>query len=119
MLLNYEWPGNIRELKNLLERLCIMIPDAEITARHLQDLLNSQGSDAHGVEEAAIDPLLERAMAAATLKQAKTDFERAFILDKLEENQWSVTKTAESIGVERSNLHRKLKLYGIDPKQRG
>ncbi|MFW7377940.1 MAG: sigma-54-dependent transcriptional regulator [Oligoflexus sp.] len=119
ILRNYEWPGNIRELKNLLERLCIMIPEADITARQLQGLLSSIDEADHHGPEAVVDPLLESAMAAATLKQAKTDFERAFILDKLEENQWSVTKTAESIGVERSNLHRKLKLYGIDPKQRG
>lgn len=115
----YHWPGNIRELRNLLERLCIMVPDTLIEDHHLRGFIGSSSIEEAGESEAAIDPLLESAMAAATLKQAKTDFERAFILDKLEENQWNVTKTAESIGVERSNLHRKLKLYGIDPKQRG
>lgn len=116
----YSWPGNIRELKNFLERLCIMIPERRVEAFHLNTLLQSQnGSLSGGYEPEGPDPLLESAMTASTLKQAKTDFEKAFILDKLEENQWNVTKTAESIGVERSNLHRKLKLYGIDPKQRG
>ena len=54
---------------------------------------------------------------SATLKEAKSDFERTFILDKLQENQWNVSKTAEAIGIERSNLHRKLRVYDIDPKQ--
>jgi two-component system nitrogen regulation response regulator NtrX len=111
---NYSWPGNIRELKNLLERLCIMVPEIMILPQQLQGLLHDDAR-----MHVSIDENLEAAMAAATLKQAKTDFERAFILDKLEENQWNVTKTAEAIGVERSNLHRKLKLYGIDPKQKG
>lgn len=51
------------------------------------------------------------------LGEAKSAFERAFILDKLQENQWSVSKTAEAIGIERSNLHRKLRTYQIDPKR--
>jgi two-component system nitrogen regulation response regulator NtrX len=51
------------------------------------------------------------------LKEAKSDFERAFILDKLQEHQWNVSKTAEAIGIERSNLHRKLRAYNIDPKR--
>lgn len=114
ILKNYNWPGNIRELKNLLERLCIMVPETRVEPHHLQGLLQLS-TEASPPASHVVDV----ARSAETLKQAKTDFERAFILDKLEENQWNVTKTAEAIGVERSNLHRKLKLYGIDPKQRG
>ena len=55
--------------------------------------------------------------AASSLKEAKSGFERTFILDKLQENQWNVSKTAEAIGIERSNLHRKLRAYSIDPKR--
>ena len=54
---------------------------------------------------------------ALTLKQAKTDFERSFILEKLEENQWNISKTAEAIGIERSNLHRKIKAFEIETKK--
>jgi two-component system nitrogen regulation response regulator NtrX len=107
----YPWPGNIRELKNLLERACIMSDSEVIEADFLRDLLGSS--------EKAGDPLSQEFLAASTLKQAKTDFERAYILGKLEENQWNITKTADAIGLERSNLHRKMKLYGIEPKAKG
>ena len=110
VLLSYRWPGNIRELKNILERICVMIPDSVISIEHLRGLIPSVESSR---------PTSTLGVSATTLKQAKTDFERAFILDKLEKNQWNVTKTAEAIGVERSNLHRKLKFFNIDPKQRG
>jgi two-component system nitrogen regulation response regulator NtrX len=106
----YAWPGNIRELRNLVERLCIMVTGDVIHAEDLPPTL--VGSARRGGEG--------RAAAAAptsTLKEAKTDFERGFILDKLQENQWNVSKTAEAIGIERSNLHRKLRAYNIDPKR--
>lgn len=109
VLKQYRWPGNIRELKNILERICIMVPDTIIKVGHLQGL----------IPIGTIPDVLAPYGAGATLKEAKTDFERSFILDKLKENQWNVTKTAEAIGVERSNLHRKLKLFKIDPKQKG
>ena len=111
ILLEYSWPGNVRELQNLLERLCIMVQNDEIAAVDLGSQMMTQRSGA---------PTLELAGAvsqAATLKQARNDFERSFILDKLEEFQWNVSKTAEAIGIERSNLHRKLKMYDIDPKR--
>jgi two-component system nitrogen regulation response regulator NtrX len=107
----YPWPGNIRELKNLLERVCIMSDAEVIEEDFLRDLLG--GSEKTG------DHLNQEFLAASTLKQAKTDFERAYILGKLEENQWNITKTADAIGLERSNLHRKMKLYGIEPKAKG
>lgn len=108
MLLRNYWPGNIRELKNLLERLCIMVPEAEITEVHLGEVI--PGGDKNR-------DMMHFNAGSATLKQAKNDFERAFILEKLEEFGWNVSKTAEAIGVERSNLHRKLKTYDIDTKK--
>lgn len=109
LFLGYEWPGNIRELKNLLERLCILVPGNEISEKDVVGLIHPRDvslMDTHGIIGAS-----------ATLKQAKNDFEKAFILGKLEENQWNVSKTADAIGIERSNLHRKLKSYEIDPKK--
>jgi two-component system nitrogen regulation response regulator NtrX len=106
-LKHYPWPGNIRELRNLIERLCIMVPGNTITRSDLPD---------HVVFRS--DPtVIESRNEVSTLREAKSDFERAFILDKLQENQWNVSKTAEAIGIERSNLHRKLKSFNIDPKQ--
>lgn len=111
VLKEYHWPGNIRELKNLLERVCIMSDASTLDAETLRLHL---GVDEKSEESASLEFL-----AASTLKQAKTDFERAYLLSKLEEFQWNITKTAEAIGLERSNLHRKMKLYGIEPKQKG
>ena len=108
--LAYSWPGNIRELKNLLERLCIMTTSSIITVSDLGDLLGDK-TPTDGA------PTPRFASLASNLKQAKSDFEKAFILDKLEENAWNVSKTAEAIGIERSNLHRKIKALGIDTKQ--
>ena len=107
-LQNYRWPGNIRELKNVLERLCIMVAS---------DVIQLSDLDGTMVEKNLISEASVIGKEAATLKEAKTDFEKSFILGKLIENQWNVSRTAEAIGIERSNLHRKLKLYGIDPKQ--
>ena len=105
----HRWPGNVRELKNVLERLCIMVASDVIQLGDLDGTIVEKNTlvDAGGTA----------GREAATLKEAKTDFEKAFILGKLVENQWNVSRTAEAIGLERSNLHRKLKLYGIDPKQ--
>ncbi|NRA67116.1 MAG: sigma-54-dependent Fis family transcriptional regulator [Pseudobacteriovorax sp.] len=110
----YLWPGNIRELRNFIERLCILTPEQKIGRNSILDLLPKENFDPEGVETVAGS----MPSVATTLKQAKTDFERTFILDKLEEHQWNITKTAEAIGVERSNLHKKLKGFGIDPKLR-
>lgn len=107
---DYPWPGNIRELKNLLERICIMSDQNVVEADVLRAYLE--------IDDKA-DSNSNELMNASNLKQAKSDFERAYILGKLEENQWNITKTAEAIGLERSNLHKKMKLYGIEPKQKG
>lgn len=107
VLKGYPWPGNIRELRNLTERLCILVPGQRIDVPDLPE--NIVRDSEPGSAELRPE--------ASTLKEAKSDFERSFILDKLQENQWNVTKTAEAIGIERSNLHRKLKSYNIDPKQ--
>ena len=108
VFLGYQWPGNVRELKNLLERLCIMVGDPVIRVSDLEGLIEmpSKSEANAGVSSAG----------ASTLKEAKSEFERSFILEKLEENFWNVSKTAESIGIERSNLHRKIKSLGIDTK---
>jgi len=108
----YEWPGNVRELKNIVERLVIMTPGGTITVNHLPDYIRA---DAAGREAAGgrLDSVLER----ASLREAREEFEKEFIIQKLEENDWNVSKTADAIELERSNLHRKIKSYGIDMKK--
>ena len=103
LLSDYSWPGNVRELRNLIERMVIMVGTRTI---HHFDLVSSlRQSEARREVWPAPD---------GTLREARSRFEREFILGRLEENQWNVTRTAERLGIERSNLHRKMKAYGIE-----
>ncbi|WP_305042584.1 sigma-54-dependent transcriptional regulator [Geoalkalibacter sp.] len=109
-LKNYPWPGNVRELKNLIERLVIMTPGNEITLANLPaHLVNRQDGSSASQRRALID--------ASNFREAKEEFEKEFILQKLEENDWNISRTAEIIDLERSNLHRKIKSYGIELKK--
>ncbi|MBZ5700542.1 MAG: sigma-54 dependent transcriptional regulator [Acidobacteriia bacterium] len=100
VLLRYPWPGNVRELKNLVERLVIMCPQQRIEPHHLPPELF------RGAAESPQQPY-------ATLQEARSAYEREFILRKLQENRWNMTQTAASLGVERSHLYRKMKSLGI------
>jgi two-component system nitrogen regulation response regulator NtrX len=101
LLMKHDWPGNVRELKNIIERLIILTPSNEITAKDIP-LLNAKIDNAASGEDSI-------AVAADSLKDARMDFERKFIIKKLEENEGNISKTAEAIGLERSNLHKKIK----------
>lgn len=107
ILTNYAWPGNVRELKNTTERLVIMTPGEVINQDHLKEFI-FRGSD---YEEGTSFLDEENAW---TYKDAKERFERDFLIRKLRQNNWNVSKTAEAIDMERSNLHRKIKSYAID-----
>jgi two-component system nitrogen regulation response regulator NtrX len=108
LLMQHDWPGNVRELKNIIERLIILTPSNEITAKDIP-LLNAK------IENGAFfgDSV---AVVADLLKDAKMDFERQFIIKKLEENEGNISKTAEAIGLERSNLHKKIKSLKVVTK---
>ncbi|MBJ6726898.1 sigma-54-dependent transcriptional regulator [Geomesophilobacter sediminis] len=111
-LKRYDWPGNVRELKNIVERLVIMTPGGTITVNHLPDyLVNDAGSRDGNTGR------LESVLELSSLREAREEFEKEFIIQKLEENDWNVSRTAEAIELERSNLHRKIKSYGIDVKK--
>jgi len=113
MMQNYDWPGNVRELKNIVERLVIMSPGKTVTASHLPDYV----SDVAAASQTDAGGKLAGGMERGTLREAREEFEKEFIIQKLEENNWNVTKTAEAIELERSNLYRKIKSYGIDVKK--
>jgi two-component system nitrogen regulation response regulator NtrX len=98
---SYRWPGNVRELKNLIERLMILSPAEEIRREDLP------GEIPDG-ELAAPIP------ADAPLRDARDDFERRYILAALKRHRGNVTRAAEALQVERSNLYRKLRGYGIE-----
>ena len=108
----YEWPGNIRELRNLIERLMIMVPDATIDASHIGVLLQSSPSASGGVAATAPSPLAMKNF--DSLKDARNAFEREYISRKLREHNWNVSRTADDLQIERSHLHRKIKLLNVE-----
>jgi two-component system nitrogen regulation response regulator NtrX len=103
-LIAYRWPGNVRQLKNVCERLMIMVPGETITEVDLDPALEGLGP----ADER--DPRGDLA-----LREARDLFERRFILTKLREHGGNVKRTAEALNIERSHLYRKMKSYGIEP----
>ena len=108
MMKSYDWPGNVRELKNIIERLVIMTPGRTITDADMPGYL--AGKDAREEGGARLDSFRD----VNSLREAREEFEKEFIIQKLEENDWNISRTAEAIELERSNLHRKIKSYGIN-----
>jgi two-component system nitrogen regulation response regulator NtrX len=95
-MMEYSWPGNVRELRNEVERLVIMVAESCIEPRDLS-LPNGTAS-----------------VPASNLHEARAQFEREFIHSKLNENDWNITQTAKQLGLERSYLYRKMKMYGLE-----
>ena len=108
---SYDWPGNIRELKNIMERLVIMTPGKTIGIDQLPDMI-LEGSQILSGQSGE-----EQLQESSSLRAAREEFEREFITRKLEEYDWNVNLTAEAIKLERSNLQRKIRTYGIDIKK--
>ena len=106
-LMSHNWPGNVRELKNIIERLIILTPSNEIKADDIPEL-NVK------TEQSAVTP--ESPTVGDSFRDAKLVFERQFIIKKLEEYDGNISKTAEAIGLERSNLHKKLKSLKVATK---
>jgi two-component system, NtrC family, nitrogen regulation response regulator NtrX len=104
VLTEYHWPGNVRELKNLIERIVILNPQVRVDARHIP--LNT----VRGRSERLPDRF-------GSLQEFREAAERDYIVKKLEEANGNVTRTAELLGLERSNLYRKMKTLGIGPKE--
>jgi len=117
-LQRYRWKGNIRELRNTVERLMIMSPGETIDLVDLPGSIRSPGA-------AGSSPLQPRPAAAAdagsagTLREFKDNAERAFLVTKLRENGWNISKTAELIDTPRSNLYKKLEQYQISQETDG
>ncbi len=107
-LIAYNWPGNVRELKNLIERLVIMTPGKTINPSDLPLGINQ-------INPQRETPDLGSTVLPNSYREAKEVFEKQFLREKLRKNDWNVSKTAEEIGLERSNLHRKIKNHQIEP----
>jgi two-component system nitrogen regulation response regulator NtrX len=104
----HQWPGNVRELRNVLERLLIMVPGDVIEPQHL----NLPGSVVTGASPLPADQM------GLSLQDARERFEKDYILRVLAAQRGNMSRTAEALGVERSNLYRKMKAYGIAPSRR-
>ena len=104
ILCAYAWPGNIRELRNVIERLSIMVTGDVIRPTDLPTELRAgrniirKGSEASG----------------KTLKEIREQVEKDYIRAVLAEHDWNVTQAAKDLGIERTNLHKKIKSYGIE-----
>jgi len=105
----YAWPGNVRELRNVIERLMIMVPGDAISADDMSFLDHNAAA-----RVPSSDPPSER----LTLHEARDRFERDLILRTLAEQQGNMSRTADVLGVERSNLYRKMRTFGIAPARR-
>jgi two-component system nitrogen regulation response regulator NtrX len=104
VLVDYHWPGNVRELRNVIERIVILNPQVRVDARHVPVIVVKRGAETR----------LDR---FASLQELRASVERDYILKKMEEAGGNVTRTAELLGLERSNLYRKMKTLGIGPKE--
>jgi len=102
LLAEYHWPGNVRELRNLMERIVIMSPQVRVDARHIPLPRARRAAEGYG-----------------SLQEVRAAVERDYILKKLEEANGNVSRAAELLGLERSNLYRKMKALGIASKEQG
>jgi two-component system nitrogen regulation response regulator NtrX len=107
-LQTYRWPGNVRELRNVIERVIIMAPGDEINERDLAFLAS---------DSVAEKPVEEPVVPSVPLHTARDQFERDYILRELAHQQGNISRTAEVLGVERSNLYRKMRAFGIAPRR--
>jgi two-component system nitrogen regulation response regulator NtrX len=96
------WKGNVRELKNVIERVLILSSESEITEKELEQSVGGGRRDLTSV-----------VATAQTLKEFREVAERFFLIEQLDRHEWNVTRTAQSIGTPRSNLYKKMEQYGI------
>jgi DNA-binding NtrC family response regulator len=111
-LAQHRWPGNVRELRNVCERMVILSGD-RITADDVPATVGPrapppppQGGDLSRYGE-------------VPLRELRDLVERDYILQKLEEHEWNITQAAQALGVERTNLHKKIKQHGLSRAGRG
>ena len=113
----YEWPGNIRELRNLIERLMIMVSGNVIDTAQATTSLQVKPPGAapaapSAVGQPAVNPLFTQPF--DSLRDARNAFEKEYIGRKLREHHWNISRTAEDLKIERSHLHRKIKLLDVE-----
>ncbi len=127
-LQRYRWRGNIRELRNTVERLMIMADGDVVRLEDLSPELRGEigARSTASAPESAAQPhpstsatVAPRAPVASTLREFKEVAERAFLVERLREHAWNISKTAEVLDTPRSNLYKKLEQYGISQENDG
>ncbi|MBK8274748.1 MAG: sigma-54-dependent Fis family transcriptional regulator [Nitrospira sp.] len=113
----YDWPGNIRELRNLIERLMIMVPGFTIEAAQATLSLQGRTTGVVPMNTASAAPLLSKSY--DSLRDARNAFEKEYISRKLREHHWNISRTADDLKIERSHLHRKIKLLDVEMRPEG
>jgi DNA-binding NtrC family response regulator len=98
-----DWPGNVRQLKNLVERAAILLEGPEFSAKDVERLMGPTGPSREATD----------LFSCATFDEFKDASEKAFLRHKLAENDWNVKRTAESLGMQRSHLYKKIERYGL------
>jgi len=106
LLVNYDWPGNVRQLRNTIEKMVIFCHTKEI---NYTDVMNALEMDS-GVDQ---NNLKENSMEVLTLKNAIHNFERKYLLTILHEHNGKINETALALGIDRSNLFKKMRKYGL------
>ena len=108
----YRRPGNVRELKNIVERMMIMVSGPKISREHIPPAILNAVSEAEGSGDGAED--IDPGRFQGSFREAREAFERSWLKLRLEDNSWNVSKTAEAIKLERSNLHQQIKPPNIE-----
>jgi two-component system nitrogen regulation response regulator NtrX len=112
-LTQYRWPGNVRELRNVCERMAIMSGD-RIGAADVPDYVGPRAAPAAAAGGGDLSRYGE-----VPLRELRELVERDYILKKLEEHDWNITQAAQALGIERTNLHKKMKQHGLSRAERG
>ena len=103
-MINYNWPGNVRELRNLIERIGILSPENdEKVSSIIKESLKDNNDDLPEIKNTLSIPL----------KEARESFEKDYLTTQLKKFGGNISKTAKFVGMERSALHRKLKILGV------
>jgi two-component system nitrogen regulation response regulator NtrX len=104
LFIRFEWPGNVRQLKNLIERMVVLSDEQTMCVEDAPDFIQGKG-----ITQKTFDVEYEY-----PLKHAKENFEKHYILNVLQNNDWNISQSARILDIERTYLHRKIKAYGIE-----